>query len=372
MKRAWPLAAVGLALLACWDFEGQYQRCLDTGRCSDGGGGRDGGDGGDGGGGDAGDGGGGTTCPTGAPTGNGLCLVARYDRRAPMYGIYAASPDQIFFGGHDEAVSTWSGGALQDGVTGLLNGYEMADLSGTAPNAIWAALITLGSSSDVYRYDGSQWRDVMPGAFTGGDCRGVWSEDPAAAWLACDQGIYQVTSAGGIQRVNTSTSIAFNGVWGLPGGTAWAVGGDSTAGTANIWERRSGTWRGIAFVGEGVLKAVHGRNDHDVWAVGQGPSLMHLDDAGWQSIGSALAGSLQDVFAASDGETWITAGSNRVMVISPDGGQRTFVPPGVPGVPGSIFLQQVQVFDTGDVWFTGVTDDGGTELNGLEMHYVKL
>jgi hypothetical protein len=364
VKRAWPLAAVALALLACWNFEGEYQRCLDTGRCSDGGGVPDAGDGGDG--------GGGGTCPNGAPTGNGLCLVARYDRRAPMYGIYAVSPNLIFFGGYDEAFSTYAGGVLQDDVTGILNGYKLADLSGTSQNAIWAALETLGSGSAVYRYDGSQWRDVTPGAFSAGDCHGAWSEDPAAAWLACDQGVYQVTTAGSAQRVGTPNGIAFNGVWGLAGGAAWAVGGDSTAGTANIWGRRSGTWSGQLSTTGGLLKAVHGRNDHDVWAVGQGPLLMHLDDAGWRTVSSALAGDLQDVFVASDGETWVTAGSNRVMVISPDGGQRAFVPPGVPGVPGSIFLQQVQVFDTGDVWFTGVTDDGGTEYNGLEMHYLKL
>lgn len=372
MKRAWPLVVVALALVACWDFEGEYQRCLDTGRCSPGGG--DGGDGGDGGsdGGDGGDaGGGGATCPTGAPTGNGLCLVARYDRRAPMFGIYAVSPNEIYFGGHDEAVTTYLNGTLTDEVTGILIGNELEDLSGTSASEIWAGTVTLGSGSYVYRYDGSQWRDVTPPTLTSGDCRGVWAEGAGFAWLACDQGLFRVTSASTFQQVATPAGLAFNGVWGLPSGPAWAVGGDSTAGTANIWERRSATWNGVLSTTASPLRAVHGRSDHDAWAVGGSALLMHLDDAGWRPVSSSLAGDLEDVFVASDGEAWVTAGSNRVMVISPDGGQRTFVPPGVPGVPGSIFLHQVQVFDTGDVWFTGTTDDGGTEYNGLEMHYLK-
>ena len=174
------------------------------------------------------------------------------------------------------------------------------------------------------------------------------------------------------QQISTQAGVSFNGVWGLPNGPAWAVGGNSTAGTANVFERRSGTWSGLTFTGAGALSAVHGRSDHDVWAVGASALLMHLDDAGWHTAGSSLAGDLQDVFVTSAGEAWVTAGTNRVMVIDPDGGQRAFVPPGVPGVPGSVFLEQVQVFDTGDVWFTGVTDDGGTEYNGLELHFRKL
>ena len=40
MRRAWPLVVVclGVALVACWNFEGVYQDCLATGRCSGGGG----------------------------------------------------------------------------------------------------------------------------------------------------------------------------------------------------------------------------------------------------------------------------------------------------------------------------------------------
>jgi hypothetical protein len=372
MRRAWPVAVVLLALVACWDFDGAYQQCLDSGRCS--GGGSDGGVGG----GDAGDDGGGIdggtdagTCPTGAPTGNGLCLVARYDRQAPMYGIYAVSPNQIYFGGFDEAFTTYLNGVLQDGVTGIPIGNELADLSGISANEIWAGVNAFGGGPYVYRFDGLQWADVTPPTLNSGDCHGVWAEGAGFAWIACDNGIYRVTSAGSFQRVATTAGLSFNGVWGLPGGPAWAVGSD-LVGSPSLWERRSGTWRAVSNTATGSLAAVHGRSDHDVWAVGAPGLLMHLNDAGWQEVNSALVGNLHDVFVTSAGETWVTEGTNRVMVIDADGGQRTFVPPGVPGVPGSIMLQQVQVFDTGDVWFTGITDDGGTEFNGLEMHFRKL
>ena len=394
MRRFWLLIAVslGAALAACWDFEGAYDACVDGGRCSGGGGGNggDGGDvggGGDGGGGsdgggDAGsdggsDGGGGgsdagPTCPPGAPTGNGLCLVGRFDRDAPMYGIYGVSPDLVYFGGNDEAVSIWQAGVMSHEVTGLTNGDILRDLSGTSENAIWAATSTLSTSNHVYRYNGLNWVDVTPAVFTAGDCNGAWSEDAGLALLACDQGLWQVNTLRIGQIIAQPPGVSFWGVWGIPGGPVWAVGGDSTAGTANIWERRGGTWKELAFPGLATLREVHGRSDRDVWAVGDGALLMHLTDAGWQTFNTTFTQDLGDVFVATSGEVWATTYLNRLFVIATDGGQRSFVPPGLPTVPGADFFRQIHVFDSGDLWITTQTDDGGSLYHGAEYHYRKL
>jgi len=363
MKRAWPLVVVALALLACWDFEGEYQRCLDTGRCSTGGGGDGGSDGGDGGGGG---------CPSGAPTGNGLCLVARYSTLADTHGIFGTSSSSILVGGANDSFEWIQSGVLTVENTGLGNYVTLTDLHGLSDSDVWSSG-TAGfvGHSYVYHWDGSNWTNEFPSTTTGvDDCNGIWEEAAGAAFAACDLAVIRVTTAAQVQTIldSSATGLTYHGIWGVPGGPAWTVGSNLTTGEGIVSQRNGSTWSTQTFT-TGVLRAIHGRNDHDVWAVGDTAALLHLDDAGWHPVSAGVTADFNDVFVAPSGQAWVTTYDQRVLVIEPDGGRRAFIPPGLLGVPEYLVLQRVHVFSTGDVWLTASTDDGGTNLQGAILHY---
>ncbi len=406
MRRAWPLMAVSLGalLVACWDFEQVYDDCVSSGRCTDTGGGGDGGadggsdagadagadggadagaDAGADGGADAGGGGGNDGgsdggadpggCPPGSPTGGGLCLVRSYDTPWTVYGLYGWSPSTIMAGGREESFYVVQSGTITEGNAALGNHVLLGDLDGRGSGDIWAA----GSGgffgeSYVYHFNGVDWTNVWPVALDVGACNGVWVEDAGYTLAACDYGLYRVTLAGQTQAViNTSSSGQyFTGVWGLGGNApAWVVGRDSTGNRSTIRERRGGTWSPLYFPGY-ALRAVHGTSDRDVWAVGDAAQVLHLTDAGWRSLNPSLTIDFSDVHATSAGEAWMTSYDRRLVVMGQDGGYRSFIAPGMVSDPREIVFQRIQAFDTGDLWVTGTTWDGGY-YGGVILHYRK-
>jgi hypothetical protein len=297
-----------------------------------------------------------------------------------MYGVWGATPDYVVFGGNDEATSRYLNGTmLLNEVTGLTDGNTLTYLYGNSSSDIWSAVDDIFiTGSAVYHFNGTNWVDVSPaGGVLGSSCSGIWTEDAGVALVVCDQGLWEVTTqhdAG--RKIDTSVGTAeYHGVWGIPGGPAWAVGGDGLNSTTLIAQRSGSTWTPGAIVinSSDKLQAINGRNDHDAWAVGGNTLLMHLDDAGWHVVAPLVGShSLNGVSDTTSGEAWITYRSNGVMVVRTDGGQETFVPPGIPAsATGSILFNGVKTFDNGDLWLTATTDDGGSQTHGAIFHYLR-
>src|SRR4051812_22091975 len=302
MRRAWPLfaACVGVALVACWNFEGAYQDCLDSGRCS-GSGGNDGGD----------DGG----CPPGSLTSNGLCLVKRLTTTYPAQGIYGASPSNVLVGGPEEFFYKIGPGSIVEDNASFGNHARMGDMDGLAANDVWAANALAYAGASLYHYDGSRWTNPSTDAGGLGDCNGVWEEDAGYAYAACDEGLQQIALTNQVLPLidNNANGERFDGVWGVWNGPAWVVGYDVFQYLSVIRQRSGASWNLQTFAG-GELRAIHGRNDHDVWAVGDSSTLMHLDDAGWHAVTSTVTADFKDVYVLPSGQAWIATYDQRLMV----------------------------------------------------------
>jgi hypothetical protein len=371
----WIIAGT-VALGSCWPFESEYTAwCVDAGICLP-----DGGQPPDAGNPDGGDAGNvATPCPDGGPTGNGWCLIDRYSRLAPIEGVWAESPSYAMFGGTDEAMSIYVSGAMTHTVTGLSSPpNDLGALDGRSSTEIWAAIRPYYfNDSYVYRYDGAYWSNVIaqPSSLSFGECSGVWAARPGTAMVACENGLWQVSNDGdaGLKLSGNSGINGFYGVWGLPNGVGWAVGGEGMSSDAWIGTGQpGGAWTMQVFSSSNTLRAVHGRNDRDVWAVGDTSAVFHLDDAGWRKVTATVGSvSMNDVWVGATGDVWITANDNRVYRIRPDGGQSSFIPPGLPVLGETVWFQQIQVLDNGDVWITARTDDGGTYINGAIFHYAQ-
>ncbi|HEY8210562.1 MAG TPA: hypothetical protein VIG99_23930 [Myxococcaceae bacterium] len=360
MKRAWPWVAVGLAavgMAACWDFETAYKDCINTGRCKSDGGGDDGG----------GDGGG--ACPAGSPTGNGLCLAERFGTSYPVHGIAGFSPSNVLVGGRDEAFYAVRSDSIVEYNASLGNYALLGDLDGLAPDDVWASTSLSFAGASLYHYNGSAWSNPSVGAADLGDCNGVWVEDAGYAFAACEEGLQQIALPNQVSTLldNTANGELFNGVWGVWNGPAWVVGYDIFQSMTVIRQRSGATWNLQLFPGN-QLRAIHGRSDHDVWAVGDTSTLMHLDDAGWHTVPSTVTADFKDVYVLPSGQAWVATYDTRLMVIDTDGGQRTFTPPGLQSATEDILIQRVRPFPSGDVWVTATSYDGGY-YGGAIFHY---
>lgn len=126
-------------------------------------------------------------------------------------------------------------------------------------------------------------------------------------------------------------------VWAADLDNVFAVGDGGT-----ILHRRSNTWTAMTSGTTEALRGVWGVSPTDVWAAGADGTLLHYDGAQWTQQG-ALTHDFQGVWASASDDVWITAAG---VVVHWDGQQLTST-----SLPGELFA----ISGTGpnDVWVTG-------------------
>lgn len=109
-------------------------------------------------------------------------------------------------------------------------------------------------------------------------------------------------SSGTPDKVLTWTKASFdsgifNGVWGLSGGSVWAVG-NYVGGGSVVWVNTNPAANPLAFVADtsntsmSALSAISGRALNDVYAVGPSGAVVHYDGSSWSDAGAGLGSSL--------------------------------------------------------------------------------
>jgi len=229
------------------------------------------------------------------------------------------------------ATDDWS--LLADGVGSgvLLSAWSERDIA-----------ISVGGDMDggpgmIARYDGSTL--CTEDAVT--ERALWWIHGPAEGeWWAVGEAGTILHSAGGARtREDVETEATLYGVW-ADGESVWAVGGDVSAGTGEIWRRSEGTWAAVErdlpgvvfkvwdgwFVGDHLgyqlvddtlqpvtlderALTVRGRDSGDVWAVGGEASarVLHVEDGAWvERDATGLGQPLNGVWTAPDEPLWIT------------------------------------------------------------------
>lgn len=97
------------------------------------------------------------------------------------------------------------------------------------------------------------------------------------------------------------TSMPLNGIWGVPGGPVFAVGGEG------ILELEGGSWR-LATAPEGAaLNSIWGSSPTNVVAVGEHGLILHYDGAHWVSKPTGTPDSFTGVWGRSSSEIYAVA-----------------------------------------------------------------
>ncbi|MFL5348440.1 MAG: hypothetical protein ACJ8AT_26895 [Hyalangium sp.] len=339
--------ALALVLLGtgCFDFDKDFKDCVaDGGNCATDDGVPDSG------------------TPDGGPCLNRLCLMGTYKTpgSTALFSVWGAEPDKVWFVGQFMHSAYWNGSQFTHGKIGPADyDYYLYKLWGTSSSDVWA----VGNAGTILRFNGSQWEDQNAGPDLG-QLRGAWSPAPNQILIAGPE-LYQWDAGVGEGTALTSDAISYWGMWGVASGQAWAVGYDPNS-TGAISERApNGSWSTpTLYPSLKSFNAIHGTSADNVWVVGDSNSLLHRTDAGWQTETlpvSATTYNFFSVWAAPEGDVYMTTDSPTVVRHERDGGWSTFTPSGADGVD----LRGVYGFPNGDLWFSGgAYDEANDEWDG--------
>jgi hypothetical protein len=184
-------------------------------------------------------------------------------------------------------------------------------LSYASGNGGWA-VGTAGTILRLERADAGAWSTVE-----GPSTRwlhGIWTSGNAAGWIVGGAGtalallngaVWQPISTGGI-------TVDLLDVWGSAVDDVWAVG---QGGTILHW--RTTAWALVSNGADGgmtsELRAVWGAGAKDVWAVGAGGTIVHYDGMAWSTSISGEAYSLNDVWGTSATNVWAVGTGGTIL-----------------------------------------------------------
>lgn len=291
---------------------------------------------------------------------NGYCLVnlctkcdpnfsfCRYDVwtvmptvvAAELKGVWAAGPTDVYVVGKTGAAIRWNGREWKT-FLGIRGDAEHESIWGVAADNIYAVSVGLIDGTRVYRFDGSTWLPQLPGSanvinavggasanrvFTvgfGGEIGvydGTWMYSTPASptvmngvWATDENNAVAVGAPGPMGNViryarptwafdMTGTSHILNDVAGA-GSTEFAVGRRSTTKVPAVMQRQNTMWMdmtgGLPSVGAVELRGVWVVSPTEVYAVGEGGTILRYDGVTWTSMPTNVTAALNEVFATT-------------------------------------------------------------------------
>lgn len=181
----------------------------------------------------------------------------------------------------------------------------------------------------------------------------------APLWLGCPQPEPQWTA------VNDSLDSVVLSVWGAPTGEVFFAGGGLGNGQGGLLavRARDGAWRRFDLASNDTLWWVFGFSASDVWAVGEGGAIYHLDGERAARVQSPVATTLFGLWGASPQDLWAVGGTpsgngpNDVLLHYDGSSWRQVPPPKALGVP---YLK---------VWGSSAQDVFVVGQQGAILHY---
>jgi hypothetical protein len=188
----------------------------------------------------------------------------------------------------------------------------LEDIHGTSSTNIY----TVGEDSQVYHYDGSDWR--MMDASQGGneDWFGVWCESATSVWVggASCQVRHFDGSDWSSRNPGGSGVLEVRGFWDDGSGTVYAAAGESGTGAGDhsgeiyVW---TGTWANPVSDTDDDLHDIFGVSTSDVVAVGDDGQYYHWDGSTWNAGNIGTTHDVYGVWGYDDGTTtyyWAAVG----------------------------------------------------------------
>jgi hypothetical protein len=226
---------------------------------------------------------------------NGTSFVLAPNAGLPMFGIYATDTNNIFA----SSVGTifhYNGTSWTSTFAGA--GDQFRAISGTGDSDIYA----VGNQGSVTHFNGTSWVKF----FLGGGFNGVWD-------IPNQNTIYVVGGAGVIKKGSTFNAGSFSTIAPANPGAdltaVWADNGDDIFVVDSSGNISHATAAGV-FTDQsslGVpLRAIHGLNGVDQWAVGAGGNAFRLigPNPTWTAIPTATTNILRGVWDAAGGDVY--------------------------------------------------------------------
>lgn len=141
-------------------------------------------------------------------------------------------------------------------------------------------------------------------------------------------------AGGAVELQPTPTDLTLYGIWGAPGaGELWAVGGDPLASEPTPvilrWDGSQWVDATPAVTTGGALFKVWGSSASDIWACGQGGTLLHYDGSDWRAVESGSTAPLFTVAGSAADDVWAVGGPPST-VLHYDGTAWSTVDTGIP------------------------------------------
>lgn len=251
-----------------------------------------------------------------------VCSGISSGTSSALYGVWGSSASDIWAVGESGTSLHWNGTAWSSVATSRTN--RLRGVWGTGSADVWA----VGEDGLVLRWNGSAWSGGSLGTseFSSVWGTGVWGGGAEERW-----------AVGGLTAVhwNTTTGAtnfpggAVIGIWGSAANDVWAVGGafgmgspSDPAALAAIWHWNGSAWTRMSVGVESpidALTSVWGSKPGDVWAVGDGGSVMHWNGANWSNLpgvptsGPFGANGLYGVWGIGSADVW-AAGDNGMLL----------------------------------------------------------
>jgi len=236
----------------------------------------------------------------------------------------------------------------------------LSDVEALAPNDVWAVGYTeedIGAGTLVEHWNGSSWSVVpSPKPGTGGMLGGVDAASAADVWAA---GSYYNESEGFWETLITH----WNGsTWSevpspSPGTYTNALGGVAVVSANDAWVV------GSYSSGGGVLTLAEHWDGHD-WTVVPTPNVATGYGTS-NTIGSVVARSANDVWAAGSFQNQSTGHQSRTLLLHWDGTSWSIVPSPSPGASSD--LSDIAFGPSGAVWGVGIYSEYPIDI--YDGHY---
>jgi hypothetical protein len=302
-----------------------------------------------------------TKVPSGAPV--------------PLYGSWQLAPDDICFVGAQGQILRWNAGRwLRVGASSAANRLAIAanaddvwitgdetirrsktgwsavppvteralyGLAYTSANGGWA----VGTAGTILKLDrGNSGAWTLAESPSTRWLRAVWMSGSSAGWIVGGAGTALALLNGAVwQPVSTAgVTVDLLDVWGSAVDDVWAVG---QGGTILHW--RSSGWALASIGAEGgvinELRGIWGSGPKDVWAVGAQGTILHYDGLVWSTSAAGKAYTLNDVWGTSAADIYAVGSGGTILhfdgnfwIAQESGTDRTFN--AVAGSEGRVFV----------------------------------
>lgn len=219
--------------------------------------------------------------------------------------------------------------------------------------SVWAVGADGGDGPTVLRLAGGEWERLSTG--DRGHLWWHWADDDTV-WFVGNGGrvVRHDRAAGTFETTVLDAEATFFGVWGVPGGPMWVVGGDLFGETGpDLWRLDGTTWSEVALPDGAptvrVLYKVWGNDADDVWVVGTSGLVLHGGATGFEVVPSPVTTALITVHGRGDDVLAVGGEVNGALLEYDGAAWSDATPPQAPQLSGAFVHAECDAMVVGAV-----------------------